>query len=371
MMSQKVTKINTYFAPEQTREAAHYLATNGFVVILANTSEKTDHLRADFKKAVEAFPEFRRDLPVIAKTRQYTRGGFGALGSASSFHNHFVRSVRIAAHRCLARFFRELITADLNTPNKYLAQVADRMMIREAGVSATSEDWHRDIHEGGLASDQFFGGWLNLGAASDVFICKAATHQPEFLDEQQKGFSKVLDKSLIDELNAVHEEVTVPPGAIIIIDETILHKVNGKASKVDKFRVFVAWLLPSNAGSVFPDGMMEMIENQSVVTIKSGQIPPMYPATDVMYRIGDLINWGATQLQPCMMELRKRSETAVVFAGQTLLTPLRFAPSLKKAGLLMYPPYASYEKNIFVASLVHEIPFPNSTEMQNFRYDNQ
>jgi hypothetical protein len=369
MMSKSgVRVIKTIFSSSYGRGAAKFLAENGFVVLRPpGHILLMSNYRDRFINAVLAFPEFRRDVPVLNKTRHYTRGGFGALGCASSFHNPFARELRVEMHTVVYHLFRELIAADSLSPNKYFAQVIDRMMIREAGVAAFAEDWHRDIHAQGLESDQFYGGWLNLGEKDDVFICRAGTHQPDNLDEHSIGFSKVRDEDLLDALNESHEQVIVPPGHIIVIDETILHKVNGKKAEATKFRLFTAWRLTMNSGSEFPRGLSKMLEDQAVVTIKSGQVPVMYPATDVTYRIGDLVNWAATELQPCMLEARKRSDKAVVFPGQTLMLPKRQAPSLKETGLQMYAPYPDWERKLYIASKTHEIPY-NNNEMRTLRF---
>jgi len=240
--------------------------------------------------------------------------------------------------------------------------------LRAKNKAATSENWHRDIHKEGLPTDLFFGGWINLSTQTDVFICKAGTHQADDLDDASKGFSKIDDLRVLGELNASHDRVTVPPGTIIVIDETILHKVNGKSSPVDKQRVFLAWRLTSAENTFYPADAEKVIEDQGVFTIKSGQIPPMWPATDNMYRVGELMQWGATQLKPSMLETRTRSDRAKVFPGQSLTLPKRFAPSLKEAGLSMYAQYEWYEKEIFCAKSSHQLPMRNSSEMRTVRY---
>jgi hypothetical protein len=371
MIRRSITKIATYFTPRQNLEAARYLAINGFVVVMSHTAAETERLREDFKQTAESFPEFRHDLPVSATSRCYTRDGFGALCFASSFHNPFVRRVRIDAHRCLAPMFRELIATEQWSPNKCLAQIMDCMLMRQAEVFGTSENWGRNINSRTLAGDRCFSGWMNLNVDNDVFICKAGTHESLHAADSQKRFRGVVDAILIAELEAVHEEVIVPPGAIIIIDETIVHMVSGVALKVEKYRVLLAWRLSSNIGSIFPTDVMASIKKQGVVTLKTGHVPPMYPLTDVMYRTDELVNWSATQLQPCVLEEVDRDAKGVVFTNQKVLVPIRFAPSLEEVGLPMYDAYASYEMDIFVARTEHELPHPDSDKMQVVCYSNE
>ena len=114
------------------------------------------------KHAVDNTPEFaeqhhreggaregqRRSIFDMTQTN-IAAGGFAALNHPSSFHNQFVRSLRMFAHGEVV--FRDLFGMTNNGANSgstHLEQVVDRMMVRRSSQTPTSEAWHRDVAVG-------------------------------------------------------------------------------------------------------------------------------------------------------------------------------------------------------------------------------
>lgn len=94
-----------------------------------------------FKKELQDFPEY---LSTRSKSSPYVMGGFGALGNASSFHNPCVRMLRLRIMSTAVKLFNEFETVAKPSGPRNLAQLVDRMSVREIGSSVSPESWHRD-----------------------------------------------------------------------------------------------------------------------------------------------------------------------------------------------------------------------------------
>ncbi|KAK3289579.1 hypothetical protein CYMTET_3016 [Cymbomonas tetramitiformis] len=86
---------------------AQQLATEGYAVIRLFEQAQGEAMYEAFKRSLRALPEYK-----VCKDWRYCKTGFGALVVASSFHNHFVREMRLRAHARVARIMAEVDKVD-------------------------------------------------------------------------------------------------------------------------------------------------------------------------------------------------------------------------------------------------------------------
>ena len=236
----------------------------GYVVIpFANTKE-LESLQHQFSETLNSFPEFKSvDL---CKREGFVMGGFSALGNASSFHNPFVRQLR---EWCMSHLIHELFR---DFKNYNLEQIIDRMMVRPSGFSPSRESWHRDEAPNAKKGDKTFGGWINLDSENQYFSAVPKTHKEV---SGHNGFAPIKDKKQILIYNQNKTKIIIPPGHILVFYENMVHEVLSRKKKYTQKRVFLAWRLTKSIEPYFPNIQL-LLKNQSVMPLKSLQIPPMY-----------------------------------------------------------------------------------------------
>lgn len=172
---------------------AESLFRDGVAVVpipFLSTLESIARARSALDAEISAFPEFRPEYVVdgafvrsvkggVSK-RELVKGGFAALGTPSSFHNSFVRQMRTDVHPIGVKLFEALASrVDFRSTTEgkewRCSQEMDRLLIRPAGVSPTSEMWHRDSSPAASSGDLVFGGWLNLDTQPQHFSCQLRT----------------------------------------------------------------------------------------------------------------------------------------------------------------------------------------------------
>jgi hypothetical protein len=220
-----------------------------------------------------------------------------------------------------------------------MAQVVDRMMIRPAGVSPSPELWHRDEAKGLEPGEFAFGGWINLDDADQTFI--GVPHSHLDAKSESRGFytiSKFLHKDCAER----SVRIRVPPGHILIFYENLIHCVASATKKYPSYRQFISWAVTKSEKVIIP-GLDSRIEDQAIIPLKSGQLPPIYAKLH-------LVNWPektsafAKNVKP---EYRsKHTFKSGRFAGTTIRVPQRFMKSLREMNHPMYPEYSEYETKI-------------------------
>ena len=107
------------------------LQETGICVIPVSTNiEEIKKTHAGYIDMINSLPEFKSNNGVKVL------GGFGALGTASSFHHPFIRNLR--------KYIYDNISPIFNQDNRKLEYIIDRAMYRPAGQSPVAETWHRD-----------------------------------------------------------------------------------------------------------------------------------------------------------------------------------------------------------------------------------
>lgn len=130
-------------------------------------------------------------------------GGFAALGTASSFHNTFVRWMRMLVHTDGFELFRALVQLPEfverypHASTYKLEQLIDRLLIRAAGDTASAEAWHRDSSPEAKPLDLIFGGFLNFSQHAQHFSCQLKSHHSaEGSSVSRVGFNPINGKDL-------------------------------------------------------------------------------------------------------------------------------------------------------------------------------
>lgn len=305
---------------------AQTLLKDGFVVLPTTLSDLATRNQAqhDFIMTLKQFPEFTTDAYI---NKAFVLGGFSALGNPSSFHNPFVRNLRQQMHTELYHaIFSELMVS--HYPDHNLEQLIDRMMFRPAGRVPVAESFHRD-DSGGLASDLSMGGWLNINDDDHIFSCVPGTH---CLDADKKvsiGFSK-LSKPQQAEMKGQRELIKVPAGHAIIFVDNIVHEVLARKCKFDLMRVFLGFRLTTE-NQPLDRGLISNLMSQSVIKLKSGQIPCMYAALHISNWINKVEDFSRHIQPEFTTDFTFKTGTRV---GQSYVVVPRFMPDLETLSFL-------------------------------------
>ena len=302
------------------------LASNGYVVIDVAwmTAAKRQSIRDVIDHQVANFREFQS----VPEGGKYVLGGFGAFGNPSAFHNRAVRILREWALVEVLPFLR--VEAG---PGQRLEQLVDRLMIRTAADSACKESWHRDEAPLAEATDKTFGGWWNLDDQSQYFSCVTGSHATA---RGHSGFGKLTG-------TYVGTRVEIPPGAIIVFYEHIIHEVVAKKAGYRMYRLFLGWRLTDATTPMIPD-TLHRLEYQAVMPLKSNQIPPMYP----------VLIWTnhRAKLDAFSKHLRRRCREARrvesgAHKGETHDVVHRHMRSLYEYKLRRYKAYSARERRLY------------------------
>jgi hypothetical protein len=105
------------------------LYSKGYLAIPFIKPDRIERYRARFLQECRNFPEYQN----VENDFQFVAGGFAALGNPASFHNPFVRKLRVKAFQKHCALFKG---CGLNGQALF-----DRMMLRPAGKSPTKESW--------------------------------------------------------------------------------------------------------------------------------------------------------------------------------------------------------------------------------------
>ena len=243
------------------------LRGKGYAVLPFLSGGLFDDVVQRLKATIAEMPEFKKlqlsDLhPVIKKACVVAANGF--LANPSSFHNDVVRELR--------QWALPVVADVLHENNVKLAALPDRLVLRLAGEHSPG-DWHRDEASGCLPTDNVYGGWVNLNTYAEVFRCIPGSQLARDQLRGGGGFH-VLDS---DEVSA-HEDIKVPPGHLLVFNETIKHCVypgNKTERKYGKLRLFMAWRTTVSPHCSI-GSLHDRLKSQESLAVKSGQEPPTY-----------------------------------------------------------------------------------------------
>lgn len=310
------------------------LHKHGYVVIECLPSSKLKDLRNKIDQEIAAFPEYLPDAKI------HVLGGFGAYGNPSSFHNTTVRQMRqwalAAAVPAVWKPYTKKHFKDAN-----LEQCIDRFMRRLPGKAPGTEEWHRDEAKGMEPGDQVFGGWINLDDMPQTFHCVPGTHK---VPNVHAGGFHSIPKTEHPSHRSNCVTVTIPPGNMLIFFEHIVHEVVSRKAKYKMYRLFTGWRLTKSTQPLQPasrKGLETMLQNQAVMKIKSGQIPPMWPKLSWTNHRVDLEKFSIDNIRSEL--LVNQTVGSGLKKGDVHTIVPRFLSSLGELGLPKYPAYTANE----------------------------
>jgi len=253
--------------PRRMLAADLSLHRDGVAVYRVFSEEEAAEITTRLKAEIKASPEFK-DATADLDAVPVSGGGFAALGNASSFHSPAVVEIR----EKLYQVTKWRLKQDGDT--RKLECLFDRVLDRKPGQSVGSESAHRD--ECGktfdvLSTDSVFGGWVAL-ESKQVFRFVPGSHRMTEGDHQN-GFAKLTDAEK-ERYMAQMCEVEIPVGCAILFYQNIVHSVAGSKARI--LRLFHGYRLTHSTESLVP-GLQAIIDAQGVVSLKSGQMPPMIP----------------------------------------------------------------------------------------------
>jgi hypothetical protein len=335
------------------------LYENGIVVVsIPHFTSRLTTLRSGFEDAiVNQFPEFIKHprLNEIRKdyeegnVARYVMGGTSFAGNPSVFHAPFFRQLRLQVFSELIQLVFRNYKNDYLNSNVSLEMILDRVLIRPAGDLPTRESWHRD--ESPYASpeqgDIVFGGWLNLDLEPQYFSCAIGSHRGiDPTKRGTKGFNK-LSPEEVATFEANKRIIEIPPGGLIVFNEDLAHEIliNRQTKKTfTSIRLFHGFRFTPQSGLniLGRDLLLRLLEEQSVIPIKSGQIPAVYPASANMF--------------PLQRQNKERFIREMLGGEQVLNLRTRSFKSLREIGCGMHPPYEEYEINALFSNTTFELP---------------
>lgn len=349
------------YTTDMTTTPASILIRDGVVVVPVLDQKTTDVFREAFDSVRHNFPEFMHTddangLPEVM-------GGFGAYGNPASFHNPFVRTLRMVIAEPVIEFFRNVVT-DLDDPvvggRWHLEMLFDRMCRRPKDSSTTAESAHRDLNPQTVekiegtdtyrpkANDYCFGGWIDLDqhGRDQTFTCVLGTHRDAVMMKKKSGAESGFATQ--ERITGDITRVTVPPGHLVIFFQRILHVVHPRKAKWDSYRQFRCWRLFKTI-EVDPhplnglDEWTRVIGEMAVPRLPSRQVPPIYSlmhASTCLFKgnAHDPIQWTARKVNPIFVQ--DRVCQGKVNRGRQYRIAQRYMISLAAAGLSdIYRPY--------------------------------
>lgn len=209
-----------------------------------------------------------------------------------------------------------------------LEQMVGRLTIRLPGEKPSAESFHRDESTSETAGDDdvIFGGWVNLADRDQYFSYVPSSHRPN--STQHRGFVKIKKATA---LRIKHEKlvrkIVIPPGAILVFFENIIHEVVSKSFMYTLVRQHLAFR-PTRSTDIRPANLMSKIDDQAVIMLKSSQQPPMHAKLHWVNWVEKLNKWAVESLDERL--LIRRTFVKGKRVGQTWNVPVEHALSLRE-----------------------------------------
>jgi len=188
-------------------------------------------------------------------------GGFGALGTPSSFHAPPIRKLNKMMYDVLMPMFMNLHPCD------YVTSMFNRFCIRYPGTSLSGESAHRDEDP---LDGFFYGGWLNTGSEVQRYTCMLGSHNYIATEAQ---FKKLTEKEL-EEYKANRTTVLIQPGELIIF-KSLKHEIHPHKCKAISTKIWHSYFISHSRSNLLYDPI-KIAKQLSVPRLPSNQRSPMY-----------------------------------------------------------------------------------------------
>jgi hypothetical protein len=231
--------------------------TRDGVCVLPNLVDQLPRIHALVASFVADWQlEFKNNtLPLVI-------GGFGAFGTASSFHAPPIRELNQMIHDVLMPLFLQL------NPGKFVTSMFNRFCIRYPGTSTTPESAHRDTDP---PHGFFYGGWLNTGTATQYFTCRLGSHHAT--PTGSASFSP-LKGATLDHYNYNRSTIPVQPGHIIVF-KGLEHEISGAKCTAISSKIWHSFFVHSTEQDL-PYNPVTLARDLAIPPLPSGQRSPMY-----------------------------------------------------------------------------------------------
>lgn len=252
-----------------------YSLTNDHVCVISGVLEDPKKEELRLEQAWRKHPVLLDSLPFDTP---HGDDGIGCIGWFGAFgvlfiHSPAVRQLRSHCHDAILQVLRK----EFGERGLFAQFLVDRFVVRQAGARVPPETVHRDEPPTRGAPENrgvTFGGWVNVSSSTQYFTCWLGTGRGFYkASGREKGFNKNYK-----EPDFPTTRVAIPPGALVLFDETILHKVTGGRVVRHETRLHLnVRLTEDNSCVAFPDQHKACIE-QRLSPIKSGQFPSLGPS---------------------------------------------------------------------------------------------
>ena len=214
-------------------------------------------------------------------------GSFGALNYASSFHH----PCAIACDNSVLEVMSPtLIALGNDVGAKFLQLIPDRLCFRTK-AQPIGKGFHYDATAGARDGDIFFGSIYNLNESlTQSFICVPGTHR--LCADLKGGAYTTTDKNLQEEYRQREIKVLIPPGFALIFFENIIHRVSGVKPSSPILRKFVGFRLSTCGTPWMGEENARLIETQSPLHFKGGEIGRMFPRLYITNWVDKLVDFA-------------------------------------------------------------------------------
>jgi len=206
-------------------------------------------------------------------------GGFGASACPSLSHNPLAREMYRKVYDKVSPEFAQLF------PGRKLEFIPDRFSIRRLGTSVNEEEWHRDVGAKQIG-DIIYGGWVNLDPPttneSQWFSCLPKDIIRAQDETELNGFEQFAESEQDEKQDAFDDPlgnnkhmVEIPPGHMVIFNQTIAHTITGAESLFTSYRQYFGWRITDYDQPLYDK--KKIMDAQIMPPLPSGQLAPMYP----------------------------------------------------------------------------------------------
>lgn len=307
---------------------SEYTLSEHGVRIIANSrlSEAGPALVRSHMEALRNMPEMKPGW--LDRGEQAHLGGASFLGQPSTFHSEAARSTRkLMLSEQITALLAEQLVQNETLVQAHIDRVAFRRgtnVGKKLSQKPSGESYHQDVSPKRREGATMYGSWFVLsGEHSQTFRCipgTAFTPTDELRNEQrqwmeahgkakafrdQHGFCQFELSDAEKEAVAKYTvSITIPPFAMIMFDERIFHEVASKLLRHDMLRQFagIETNLPRSA-QTDPE-ILQSCRNQTVVRIKSNQMPDMCSSNHVSFPKlkARLSEWSANCIADAFVE---------------------------------------------------------------------
>jgi hypothetical protein len=329
-------------------EAARLLATHGVVVMPMFSPDQCSDMRERYQAALAQAPEFRKGCwPLVP-----VAGGYGATGHPSGFHDPFAREAREKLYDSALPVFQQyaaLVKASRGDGDDlFFAALFERNKYRVPGRRTEASGICRKQSPHLVKGTEVFGSYVNVGEEAHGFTCVPGSHKDmNGWDAQGPDDWK---PSTVAEANLHYKAlkiVRVPPGHCIIFFQHLLQcLLPERPRRKTCLLLLQSYTLSPDPSPMFP--VDQVIAEQGVPVIKSGQVPILYDKLHAVSFMGRRFTiWAGVQKNLCEWSQDTFVDAFLDKLPDGRVVAKRVAPSLEKAGLPKHPPYTAKDLALF------------------------